>query len=636
LSDDQKAEEDVAPHPKPPIHKRALEWLRSRGSELLAARNWLRSGLGAAGRRSSRTARFSIRSIARRAAALRDRIASSRSGTGIQLRGAVSRNPSFPGSETAPESEIRNRIYYVDPADRWLLPRDANPHETLEGDEASFRASLPPTGEEVRVPCIWVVELYAASHIQKLTRDLLRLVTNVSILRAINPHFDLADFLHNARRNTEGLWSRNTDFVVYDRSKIKKDYAAPDFSAALPADIDRVRLSIHHPFPSLTVIVAQFVVSRSKADGIVPRLRWRLFSGMAYRGRRGHSVNSWDLRRYFLAEYRARLRQQCVDWMTDRLPGAFAQLGAARHPLPAFDLLTFAIGRLENTDPSDPEEAREDDSTKARTDWSRRDRSAEDYIAALELTHPMSSWHAPDMPGISLHEPDKTEARRRARSSVLRTTGPLNPAHLTVAACLQQVRLPTSERHGRSEDEGTIIGYTGELSQTLSVLALDRLIGSYEDTLATIRDRLGQVPIGSMRRALKELQSLERDLALLDRDARPLMADVCASSPEQQFVSELVTFVRPDAAPTKTGSAPSLAANLLSDLIVRARRFLEAEEDTRRTVQGLSALTVGQTNLRLQRAAVLLALVAALLAALAVPQTVHDWFRHVFDLWWRF
>lgn len=150
-----------------------------------------------------------------------------------------------------------------------------------------------------------------------------------------------------------------------------------------------------------------------------------------------------------------------------------------------------------------------------------------------------------------------------------------------------------------------------------------RLLTSFEVRLATIRDRLGGIPLARKRRALRPMEEIERDLAQITRDFRPLGLGILAAH-ERTWRWEVRTFLPLEEHQRYGGP---LFTSLAKSLVDRSSKLLRAEEEARATIRGIGELVLGSANLSvarmnlfLQTIAIAVAIIAAVLAALALPE----------------
>jgi hypothetical protein len=170
---------------------------------------------------------------------------------------------------------------------------------------------------------------------------------------------------------------------------------------------------------------------------------------------------------------------------------------------------------------------------------------------------------------------------------------------------------------------------------TLRVFALRRLLTLCDAQLEGIRHALTNLgaPAEGRIKVLSTLQALGRDLRLLhtterqlltlSRDTRPLLVDLTERRTHQELRRGVHQFIAAD--PMLGGSDP-LVETLSRALERDAKRLLATEAEIRTTVEmerefaiAVANSSVSVSNLWLQAAAVVLAVLAAALAVLALP-----------------
>jgi hypothetical protein len=118
--------------------------------------------------------------------------------------------------------------------------------------------------------------------------------------------------------------------------------------AVLPDGVDSVRLALWSVTSSLTVWVACFEWDDYWTDAL-DRIARTDYSTAIIPTRTGHrSYDPFLLKRLEATRARRNMRRRVASWLTDRLPGAFADLGAQ---LPALDVITSARSRPFEQDP---------------------------------------------------------------------------------------------------------------------------------------------------------------------------------------------------------------------------------------------------------------------------------------------
>jgi hypothetical protein len=304
------------------------------------------------------------------------------------------------------------------------------------------------------------------------------------------------------------------------------------------------------------------------------------------------------------------------------MPGAFAAIGSAEAP--TVELLTFQLGDpLGGLTPP----TRKADGTveftplpKTSPGHPRSGGLEEDhYFTILGQSDLLEAWACVEMKGLVLRFPRQLQDREYDEWLTLSTrVGDFE-------------RL--NDRGGYADGVDGITSITHYLEHTFAKYAIARLVRLYERNVATVRDRVGRVALKRPRRAVSEMQVIERDLLMITRDARPLLNDIIGA-PSWVWDDDTYSFL-----PTHEwrGQRGPLFEGIFKQLVERARDLAEVETETRGTTQAIGALVAAAVNLGAARTgillafvAILLSIVATLLSYIAIPdaaQRIRDLFR---------
>jgi hypothetical protein len=190
-----------------------------------------------------------------------------------------------------------------------------------------------PVGEEVQLRSLWMTEAYPPSCLPALVEALARLgwdVPNRYGANALSP-----DKLREARAGRGlGFCGFETMAPVGELNEIL-GYRA----AEIPRGFERLGVTVHHPVPSITVIVFQFVLGY-EASRELTELFQREDPALLE-----ESPNAWIQRtgplrsqmRAAVTAVRERQRRVCAEWVSLRVPGLFTALGG----VPATEFITL-------------------------------------------------------------------------------------------------------------------------------------------------------------------------------------------------------------------------------------------------------------------------------------------------------
>jgi hypothetical protein len=134
-----------------------------------------------------------------------------------------------------------------DPIDAWEAQRGESLEYHRAQEKEQNQEGRLPAGESVRLPAIWVAEVYLASHIPQLI-DGLEGLGWVAEWDMGTPH-GLADWIQNARRRGKGAAHHTGPWVSSDRKPLMRRLGF-DFSAELPEAVRAMNPQVFQPAPS--------------------------------------------------------------------------------------------------------------------------------------------------------------------------------------------------------------------------------------------------------------------------------------------------------------------------------------------------------------------------------------------------
>jgi hypothetical protein len=505
--------------------------------------------------------------------------------------------------------ELLRRFAPVRSGRRWI-EREQSYHD--QKDAESLAAARFPAGEEVGLRCVWVLEVFLASHVAGLKKRLAELHLGEEEYGSIAP--TVASLLKD-REHGGNTWPASLGYLVPPEAAPRSIGKA----AILPMGVESAFFAAVTSIPGATVVVAQFRFDEQTARQIEEPFRTLYRSQPVLRD--GGTLTLPDgthLRDEAVIDIRSNLRRRCQRWMCENLPGAFAGLSEES---PACELITLVKG-----DPFNGRHPPSGDGRKVTLVGPAppserpvsRGLGKEDYLTILGQRGGSDAWGCVEMRCLSLR------LNRRVDS--------FWPDHNCLVL---SARVGDFEFENGDSSAGTptgVVNRTYWLNQTFGIFALSRLIGVFESRVAKLADALGEVRLGRNRRAVPQMEEIETRLAEITRDARPLLKGIVAT-PEWVW-GDVYTFLPFEDFDRYKGP---LFSSMTAYLAARSTRLLAAEDDLRSTVHGLSGLVAAsanlaaaRTNVRLQRVAIVIATIAVVVSALASSEL-----RGVIQEWWH-
>jgi hypothetical protein len=192
-----------------------------------------------------------------------------------------------------------------------------------------------PVDEEVRLRSIWILEAYPPSSVPGLADSLSSLGWDVPNRYGANGLS--ADKLREARTG------RGLSFCGLGTMAVAGEYndLLGYRTVALPEGFERVHVTGHHPVPSITVLIFQFVLTYDASRELTelfqredPALKDDLNAWMQRTGPRRRQMEA------AVNAVRERQRRACAEWVSSRVPGLFTASGGA----PFAEFLTLEKG----------------------------------------------------------------------------------------------------------------------------------------------------------------------------------------------------------------------------------------------------------------------------------------------------
>lgn len=489
------------------------------------------------------------------------------------------------------------------------IERERGFHE--ERDRKSFENAALPSGEELRIGCVWVFEAFLSSHSDALHRRLEAL----GLHRRFGSEESATEALERSRKRIHRGGGRPLGYLV-PRSR---EGFSLGRKADLPLGVESVFFELHMISSSTSILSAQFRFDEQTARSIEEPLK-TLYQTCVRRTHTGFAIPSGShLREDAVKELRAMLRRRCVRWMNSNLPGAFAELQLGESP--SVELLTMLVGdpRLgKPVVPKDPAPTteREPGEASQRAKWKPsfpKAHGTEDmtYLTYLSADH-SEAWEGMDFPGYTVRLPSWNEVSHE---------------HLSMSVRVQGIDLLT-DREARTPD--TAVSHAYWLSKSLSLFALNRLIRVYEARFNDFRDRLARVRLTKPAKAIRELARIGRDMFAVTRDIRPFCHELKDLDENSLARWDVYTFTPLDEEHYEK-PLPSLFRGWAKDALTSGQRLLTTEGEVRSTLESMTDLAAAEVNIavarsnnRLQVFVAILTIVTAILAYLALPATIRE------------
>jgi len=451
-----------------------------------------------------------------------------------------------------------------------------------DGGSAFYRTRDPeenatgklPDHERIDLPAIWVAELYTPSTVGGLLKG----IGELGWEHGRSGNNDLSKWMSDVREGRKAGWtSLGLVSSPIDPHFMRERTALlpPGVKAALP-----VLMSLT---PSLTAFMIVFLLDDDTAASLQTPLRaefqtitrpdplfrpWHIVRHVLMNGelRLGHSILQPDsLRRETVRSQVQQIESGCVQWVKDRLPGAFASLPDLKSPT-AILLVTEKVQPLSK------------DSRNIKA------------FHGLAIDRDYDAWESDEWPGARLVLPRSWN----------------DEGSRMVFACRRHDAFPDSAGYHDITSNWTIAQRADNLiGGLLSRWAITCLLDGYHHTLSALRDRT----------ALNRRYRTIRDLKALRTLSNTTLYDIGASAQEIfEFADSdhLYSYNVMEMSYLREGSGGKQA--LLSGLkSAQGRRARQLQRDAtllQSTLANSNNLSQTISNIRIQRLVVFLTLIS--------------------------
>ena len=468
---------------------------------------------------------------------------------------------------------------------RWaVILAQASERRLSLRDPDENRDTRLPADEQIRVPVIWLTELYTPTTLVGLLQRLPPLLAKA---RYQHPERgDLVHWVQAARRQGGGAW-RMLPVVRPPGSRHNVD----DIVDVLPPSFTSVTWGIYTLTSTVTAVTAAFHLQEHHAQELQRIINRDVSTRAIVTPGGGYKISDVRWQKQESADgWRESLRSAAATWLADRLPGSFHSLAPGQPP--TIELLL----------------------TEKRRPWEEpppRERPRRDWTQLLDLEDWEGYWQSTDMPWLRLHE---------------RQIHRWNPSqrHILTLAALRAEFLATVTT---IEDEASALSQAIHLFYQYIIpfanrQALTALLRELDEQLAAMRDLAEHA---TSLRSPKALTQVQRQLITTGLDNQIVAADIARfAQNEKWWRHDMLDFTKTIPSTLVPYSAPGLplAETLRQGQIDHGIAIAQAEADLRDLINSSAQLTAAAENIRLQRSVRWPAVISLIIAVIAAGATV--------------
>ena len=349
----------------------------------------------------------------------------------------------------------------------------------------------PPADEVIDLLCVWAIEFYPPSHIEKLRTGFSKLGWDDG---NAGLHDSPTQWIRQLRESSMGGdWF---NLGVIERDGVEH-FFGHQRTATLPANVEYAIGSLYGLTPSITCIVMCFVLTEEHSCSFDQILRKKYQTKITpTRDRRGYRIYSPTQQK--LAEIgfvRESIRKSSADWFRAYLPGLFSS-GLLKSEVPTCEFVTFKKGHPfpKVQDGAGPEK----------------------YLRLLDMDYSAEAWESVDISGLKFAWPMLRDSE----------TG----FHAVIAMNEEDIDKGNLKAYGEEDDRSSYVTCVNEhVNELLSRWSLLAVLSGFERHLNATRDSAIFQPGGRQ----KPERLLETLTALLTQSG-----DISAAS------SDLAQFVK--------------------------------------------------------------------------------------------
>lgn len=455
-------------------------------------------------------------------------------------------------------------------------------HYRAQLDETHAKFYTLPAGEKVRWPVFWITEAFTPSTLDSLLNGIERAGWSRSQLRR---NSDVSEWIAEMRGHGAGVsgWMHLTTVVP----KGARSGFTDAVNSVLPKGIKRVSVHLHQPSPALTLIRAAFVLDETEAMAVDRKLKEKTkprINRASGKSRR-NAIDTHHAKRADLKDLFEDHHAEAQRWLARRVPGVFWNT-PPRQPS-VVDLLVTQV--------REPGQG-------------VGEGFADYYLDELDIASGYNAWRATDAQGLYFHTKS---------GFTLPKYGYLLSGRFA--------DILSDDDFRRMADGRTIDNIVWRLNAywidgLASRLVLTDLLRLFEQSQAKTRDLAnkihGRSAVRSSLRLRDQLFGFSLDVIAVTQDIEQLTVD------ERGYEWEVMEFEQRKRDKTGLVHVTKLLNAMRESQQSASRRIAEQDRQLREVLQTGASLSAAAADIRLQRWAVIVAVLSTVIAVGAVVVSV--------------
>ncbi len=440
------------------------------------------------------------------------------------------------------------------------------------GDIIDNESTILPENEQIKLRCIWVIEIYPPSHIDNLMSCIEKL--NWNITHNALPYSNVSKWIKDNRQSSFGSWI-NLGYLKSNKT------SSIDRYAPIPDGFDGAFGTILQLIPSTTILMMQFLVN-SETEQILEKPLNSKYSTFVNIDNGIYSfISPLHQKKLAIENLRNNLYNECYKWFKTHAPGVFSS-GIYGGVFPTCEFTTLKEG-------------------KPFIDFTNNPHF--EYIRMLDFSSTAYVWQSNDLPGILLGLP----SRQENEYSRLYFSGNFD-------------EIFSNNENILGGHEKNTMGFSIALSNLRKEIGLWSLfiqIKAFESQLSRVRDKTALISYTNLNTAILKIRQIEQQYHEIEKNVSIILLELGHYCNETNFRHDYMKFLPCNSWLSNVDFFENIRIKMISNIeYIKDLRY-NVHQVINNISQNISSLSndyVAKTNTRIQIWVISLTVATLLLA----------------------
>ncbi|KLE09132.1 hypothetical protein AF80_07820 [Aliarcobacter butzleri L355] len=457
-----------------------------------------------------------------------------------------------------------------------------DPKENLE--------TTPPFDEKIKIPSIWVFEVFPPEYIENFDKSIEKLGWGEEKIGGLD-YFQ--ETLHSMRHQNYARGWINLGYIVDESNE---SIMSGIRKGKLPEGVKQINASIFQPIPSTTILICQFLFQEKLANNIEKALRKKYNTYIQKNKKSVSFISTENQKRIEIQLELEFLNGICCKWMKEKFHGLYAS-SFINENHPVCNLIT-----LEKNIPFE----KNDDTNHYNS-----------YLSILNLNNIYEGWIDKSRDGLYLTiSSDRDSIREKLILSYNEQTNKI----------LSDKNI---KMYGDNKASATLNSLTHSLDNTLGTWVLHVLLNSYSYKINDLRDLYGKSNKKSLKQSISTLSELDYEVLQAQKNIIPFISEMKHFCKDNfSFMHNIKEFI---ALENRTDNPRELFKNIKSsikfqiELLEQNQKMLKETSTAVREVNGLLVSDkIAETNIKLQKSIKWMTIVILILTCITTYYSLPD------------